>query len=130
MYHLSAIVLTTDELRFWRPKFPLVVNHTSDTQLLGYRVGYSKHNETEHEAFLAIAKNERTSRFSGVGKISSNNFHSTSLKPSKRPAISLSMSWRVNYHVLDISGIGSSNDAEWVTANKENGILTKTLLLV
>ena len=118
MYHLSAIVLTSDELRFWRPKFPLVVNHTSDTQLLRCRVGYSKHNETEHEAFLAIARNERTSRFSGVGKISSNNFHSTSLKPSKRPAISLSMSWRVNYHVLDISGIGSSISSQSVSPMK------------
>ncbi|QLE40006.1 IS630 family transposase [Nostoc sp. C052] len=49
-----------------------------------------------------------------LGNISSNNFHSRSLKPSKRPAINgyTQLKSKIYYHNLDISGIGSYNSVQ------------------
>ena len=88
MFCLPAIVSTSDVLNFSMPKFHLEVELTIDSQLLRCTVSYLTHSEMEHEAFLAIGRSlALRDRESEVGKISSNNFHSRSLKPLKRPAI-------------------------------------------
>ena len=101
MFRLLAIVSTSDELSFSMPKFFPVVSRTIDSQLLKCTASYSTHSETEQEAFRANVFLAFLEKYLQI--IST----SLSSSPSKRPAILLSVSSRVNYHILDISGIGS-----------------------
>ncbi len=104
MFHQNAIALTIGGMSFSMPIYPLVEGHTIDIQLPECIIDYLIHNDTVHEAFL-IPRLDTC-----LGNISLNSFHSRSLNPSKRPAITNTPNLLPKNRLLQsgISGIGSS----------------------